>query len=108
MAREILGIPLTNAILTLGIAWGVLTFLMGLVGSFVFTGQDYYTGLIAVLFGYLMVLPETIVAFWWPKISAACLLFSFLVLEFSLFKSAGLRYVFIGALVMGLPTAALA
>lgn len=108
MSRQILGIPLVKAILTVGVGWGVATFLWGLGGSFVLGSRDFYSGLVAIVFGYLVVLPITIAAFWHPKVSALCLLTSFLVLESATLVAGGVRYVLIGALVMGLPTAALA
>jgi hypothetical protein len=108
MTRQIVEIPLVNIILTFGLVWGVATLLWGLGGSFVLGSTNFYAGLVGIIFGYLIVLPLAIVAFWRPKISAACLLISFLVLECSVFTAAGIRSVLVGTLVMGLPTAALA
>ena len=102
-----MGIPLVKIILALGIAWGVTTFFWGLAGSFVLGPTDFYSGVIAIVLGYLIVLPITITACWRPRVSAVCLLISLLVLECTIFASGGLRYLAIGALIMGVPTAAL-
>ena len=99
---------MANVILTLGLAWGVMTFLWGLGGAFVLGSNNFYSGVVAAVFGYLVVLPITITACWWPRVSVVCLSISFLVLECATFVASGLRYVAIGALVMGLPTATLA
>ena len=108
MDRQILGVSLVNVILTAGIGWGALTFLWGLISSFVFRGPDILSGLVALVFGYFAVLPITIMAFWRPRPSSVCLLFSFLVLVSALLRVAPFRYVIGGALVMGVPTATLA
>lgn len=97
-----------RAIFTLGIAWGVVAFLLGLAGSFTLNSIHLIASLIVLIIGFLMVLPITILAIWKPKISAAFLTLSFLLLECAIYAIFGLSAVLRLALIEGIPYAALA
>lgn len=69
MARQILGTPLRNIIiLALGLLWGIALFLLGFRGAFTIGGPDFVWGTLAVVFGYLMVLPIAIMAYMRPEV----------------------------------------
>ncbi len=105
--RQIFGIPITNVIWALGVGWGIITFLWGLSSGFTIGARDFGWSILAVVFGFLMVLPITIVAYWQPKAAAVCLLVSFLILETAVVVTQGFRFGSLVGLLMGLPTAAL-
>ena len=70
-----------TSILTLGIAWGVVAFLMGVAGSFTLNSIDLAESLLLLLCGFLAVLPIAITAIWKPKLSATLLAACFLIVE---------------------------
>lgn len=107
MGRQILGVRLTDVIRALGAAWGVILFLLGLANSFSIGGPNFIAGMVELVFGFLMVLPITIMAYWRPRVAAASLLIAFIVLECAVFTSDGLRVGSLVGLIIGLPNTAL-
>jgi hypothetical protein len=96
-----------RAILAIGFAWGAVTFLVGLAGSFVLNSIHLFSNLVG-LFSVLSILPITIAAVWRPKTSAALLVLSFLLLEYGALGVEGYHTVLQVALKLGLPTILLA
>jgi hypothetical protein len=96
-----------RAILAIGIAWGAVTFLAGLAGSFALNSIDLFANLV-LLFSVLSILPITIAAVWKPKTSAVLLVLSFLLLEYGALALQGFHTVLQVALKLGLPTILLA
>jgi hypothetical protein len=92
-----------RAIFTIGIAWGAVTLLVGLAGSFVLNSIHLFANLVG-LFSVLSILPITIAAVWKPKTSAALLVLSFLLFECGALPDEGLHTVLQIALRVGLPT----
>ncbi len=92
-----------KAIFAIGIAWGVVAFFVGLIGSFTLSSRDSIESIIVLIFGILMILPITIVAIWKPKTSAVLLAFSFLLVEYGVFALYGLHAVLVVALKPELP-----
>jgi hypothetical protein len=92
-----------KAIFTIGIAWGAVTFLIGLAGSFTLSSRDSVESIIVLVFGILIILPITIAAIWKPKTSAVLLALSFLLVEYGVFAVYGLHAALVAALKMELP-----
>ncbi len=107
MVWQPFGIRFTNVIWALGVGWGITTFFLGLVGGFRVGPPGFIWGLLAIVFGYLIVLPITIMAYWRPRAAGLGLFISFLFLESSVAASSGLRVAFLGGLIMAVPTGAL-
>jgi hypothetical protein len=96
-----------KAIFAIGIAWGAVTFLVGLAGSFVLNSIHLFANLVG-LFSVLSILPITVAAIWKPKISAALLVLSLLMFEYGTFAVEDFRTVLQVALKLGFPTILLA
>jgi hypothetical protein len=97
-----------TAIFAVGIAWGVVAFLIGLAGSFTLNSIHLVANLVGLILGLITILPITIAAIWKPKISAVLLVLSFFLFEYGVFAVEGLRTVLQVALMLGLPNIALA
>jgi len=84
-------------IFLVGIVWGVVSLFRGLAGGFTLnsTGVSLLKDLVALGFGCFLVLPLAITAFWWPKISAALLALSFVLVEIVGFSDEGLQGVYL-------------
>jgi hypothetical protein len=84
-------------IFLMGIVWGVVSLFRGLAGSFTLnsTGVSLLKDLVALGFGFFIVLPLAITAFWWPKISAGLLVLSFVLVEIVGFSDEGLQGVYL-------------
>ena len=91
MMRSELNEMLTTAVLTIGIAWGIAAFLIGLGASFTFNEIDLVDSLLILIFGFLIILPAAITAVWKPKFSAILLTISFVLVEFAGVANDGLR-----------------
>lgn len=100
--QDLLNNSLT-AIFTVGIAWGVVAFLQGLVASFTLNSIRLIESLVVLIFGFLIILPITIAAIWKPKISVAVLVVSFFLVECVAFADDGLRGVLLVAKKLALP-----
>jgi hypothetical protein len=107
MATEPPRILASRVILTLGVVGGAALFLIAVRASFVLNSINLVSNLVA-LFCCVLALPITIAAIWKPKLSAAWLLLTFLLLECAIWPSFGFRGVFQVALRLGLPIMALA
>ncbi len=105
--RQILGIQVASIILAVGLVWGLVLFVAGLLSSFTIGGPHFTSGMAALVFGYLTALPIAIVAYQRPKAAAMLLLISFIVFEIALASSLGLRVAVLGGLLMAVPAAAL-
>jgi len=64
---------IANAVLVIGVIYGSVIFLIGLAGSFTLNGIDFAESLVALLMGFMAVLPIAIAAFWKPGTSAVLL-----------------------------------
>ena len=104
MVPQVLGFPLTKIIWALGVLWGIVMFRWGLGGWFTIPARELVWGILGVIFGYLIVLPITIMAYWRPKMAAICLSISFLILETAVAATAGLRVSLLGGLLLLAPT----
>jgi uncharacterized membrane protein len=84
-------------IFLVGIVWGVVSLFLGLAGSFTLnsTGVSLVKDLVALGFGFFIVLPLAIAAFWKPKISAGLLVLSFVLVEIVGFSDEGLQGVYL-------------
>jgi hypothetical protein len=84
-------------IFLVGIVWGVVSLFRGLAGSFTLnsTGVSLVKDLVALVFGFLIVLPLAVTAFWKPKISAGLLVLSFVLVEIVGFSDEGLQGVYL-------------
>jgi len=97
-----------RAIFTIGIAWGVIAFLIGLGSTIASPFGNVISSLILLIFGFLIILPISVAAIWKPKISAALLVISFLLFEGDVVAVDGLRTVFGVSLKLQLPNILLA
>ena len=86
------------------IIWGIVSFLQGLAGAFTLNSIHVFDSIIAIVFGFLIVLPTTIAAVWKPKLSAKLLLFSFLAVECTGLHLDGVRGAVQVARRLALPT----
>src|SRR5580700_4357838 len=86
---------ISTTILTFGIGWGVVTFFQGLAASFTVNSIRLVESIIAVIFGFLIILPIAIIAVWWPKASTVLLALSFILVEISGFADDGVRGIFL-------------
>jgi hypothetical protein len=84
-------------IFLVGIVWGVVSLFRGLTRSFTLnsTGVSLVKDLVALGFGFFIVLPLAIAAFWKPKISADLLVLSFVLVEMVGFSDEGLQGVYL-------------
>lgn len=71
--------PIRSLIQGIGIAWGVLLFGIGVIGSFTFNSVHLISSLLVLVFGFLIILPITIVAFWRPKMAAIAVTVAFVI-----------------------------
>jgi hypothetical protein len=94
---------ISTTILTFGIGWGVVTFFQGLAASFTVNSIRLVESIIAVIFGFLIILPIAIIAVWWPKASTVLLALSFILVEISGFADDGVRGIFLVAKKVALP-----
>lgn len=81
----------------LGVLWGVISLLRGLGASFTLnsTGVILLKDLVALGFGFFIILPLAITAIWKPWISAAFLALSFILVEIVGFSDDGLQGVYL-------------
>lgn len=98
-------------ILAVGVIWGTVAFFLGCIGSFAASlgndGRQITKSLLALIFGFLIILPITLAASWIPRISAGLLVVSFLVFECVVISDVGFQGFLTVALKLGVPTCAL-
>jgi hypothetical protein len=103
---------LNGFILTVGILWGLFVLAFGFRSFFAaplgYTPQQVRQTLVALIFGFVIVLPITIAAIWTPRISAALLLLSFTLSECAIFSGYGASGALAFAVPLGGPTLVLA
>jgi O-antigen ligase len=92
-----------RVIFGIGVTWGVVTFWVGLAGSFTLSSRDSIRSIIVLIFGVFMILPITIAAIWKPQISAVLLTLSLLLVEYGVFAVYGLHVAVLVALKLELP-----
>jgi hypothetical protein len=87
----------TILVFILGVFWGVISLLRGLGASFTLnsTGVSLVKDLVALGFGFFIILPLAIAAIWKPWISAAFLVVSFILVETVGFSDEGLHGVYL-------------
>jgi hypothetical protein len=81
----------------LGVLWGVISLLRGLDASFTLnsTGVSLVKDLVALRFGFFIILPLAITAIWKPWISTAFLVVSLILVEIVGFSDDGLHGVYL-------------
>ena len=92
----------------MGVAWGVIDFFLGLAGGFTVNSIRLFESLMVLIFGFLIVLPVSIMAFWKPRLAAAALILSFFLVEVVGFADDRMRGVYLVGKKLGLPTLLLA
>jgi hypothetical protein len=99
MIRERTAVDASTSILVLilGVLWGVISLLRGLGASFTLnsTGVSLVKDLVALGFGFFIILPLAIAAIWKPWIAAAFLAVSFILVEIVGFSDDGLHGVYL-------------
>jgi hypothetical protein len=99
---------LATFIFTMGIFWGVVDFFLGLAGSFTVNSIRLFESLMVLVFGFLLILPISIMAIWKPRLAAAALALSFFLVEAVGLADDGLRGVYLFGKKLGVPTLLLA
>jgi hypothetical protein len=94
---------ISRAIYTIGIAWGMVAFVVGLGSAIASPFGNVIWSLIVLIFGFLIILPIAITAIWKPKLSASLLVLSFFLFECGGFADDGLRGVLLYAKKLALP-----
>lgn len=57
-----------------GVAWGLIYFVVGAIFSFTLGGSDFWSGATVYLALFLLPLPITVVAVWFPRIAGLALI----------------------------------
>lgn len=80
-----------------GVLWGVISLLRGLGAGFTLnsTGVSLVKDLVALGFGFFIILPLAITAVWKPRISAVFLVLSIILVEIVGFSDEGLHGVYL-------------
>lgn len=94
---------IANAVLVLGVIYGSVAFLIGIVASFTLDGRDIIESLIGLVMGFIAILPIAIAAIWKPRISAVLLSICLIAVECAGFANDGIRGAVLVAEKLALP-----
>jgi hypothetical protein len=100
--------PSISLITVIGAVWGITMFAIGMVASFSLRSLDFDQETLGLLFGFMLILPISVWAFWKPKAAAIALVINFLAFECIVAVERGSPTAIQTLWRLGSPTAALA
>lgn len=80
-----------KALKYIGIAWGLIYLVVGILGSFTINKIDTYSSITLLVFTFLLPLPATVVALWFPKAAGTALILSLLICSVTLVHLTGFK-----------------
>lgn len=98
----------SKTITIIGAVWGTAMFVLGLASSFSLRSTDASAEMLGLIFGFILVLPISVVAFWKPKAAAVALMIDFILFECTVAAHGGASDAIQTLWRLGLPTFALA
>ncbi len=74
-----------------GIAWGLIYFAVGAISSFTLNSVDFWSSITLLTLTFLLPLPVSVVAFWFPRTAGIALILSVVLCVTTLFYSSGVK-----------------